>query len=85
MKASIRRLGLLLTLALALPGHLFGDSVSVTITVDNGYGFGFGDTNGILAGQYYGGVDNCTDGHRPRDIHCHRQFEQLYLYRGLER
>jgi hypothetical protein len=62
MKASIRRLGLLLTLALALPGHLLGDSVSVTITVDNGYGFGFGDTNGIFAGQYYGGVDNCTAG-----------------------
>ena len=36
------------------------DSVTVTITVDNGYGFGFGDINGIYAGQYYGGVDNCT-------------------------
>ena len=39
--------------------HLLADSVTVTITVDNGYGFGFGDQNGIYAGQYYGGVDNC--------------------------
>lgn len=49
-----------LLIALTLPARLLGDSVTVTITVDNGYGFGFGDRNGIYAGQYYGGVDNCT-------------------------
>jgi hypothetical protein len=52
---------LMLALMLWLPaGLLQADSVTVTITVDNGYGFGFGDQNGIYAGQYYGGVDNCT-------------------------
>ena len=52
---------LLLALLLWMPaGLLRADSVTVTITVDNGYGFGFGDQNGIYAGQYYGGIDNCT-------------------------
>ena len=51
---------LMLALAFLISAsHLKADSVTVTITVDNGYGFGFGDQNGIYAGQYYGGVDNC--------------------------
>src|SRR5581483_3355954 len=51
---------LLLALLFCLPANLLkADSITVTITVDNGYGFGFGDQNGIYAGQYYGGVDNC--------------------------
>ncbi|MGD0259807.1 MAG: HYR domain-containing protein [Verrucomicrobiota bacterium] len=49
-----------LLIALTLPARLLGDNITVTITVDNGYGFGFGDVNGIYAGQYYGGIDNCT-------------------------
>jgi hypothetical protein len=49
-------LALILRLSASL---LQADSVTVTITVDNGYGFGYGDSNGIYAGQYYGGIDNC--------------------------
>jgi hypothetical protein len=53
---------LLLALLFWLPATVRGDNIKVVITVDNSYAFGFGDSNGIFAGQFYGGVDNLTAG-----------------------
>ncbi len=53
-----------LAIALAILSLLIGVTaqaqVTAVITADNAYGFGYGTNKEILAGQYYGGIENLT-------------------------